>query len=54
MTKKKELCFSLLIKTDQSFYKNFTIINKLVKLIDVLMQGKYYKVCRILNDDVLG
>ena len=37
MPKKKELCFSLLIKIDQSFYKNFTIINKLVKLIDVLM-----------------
>ena len=53
MPKKKELCFSLLIKIDQSFYKNFTIINKLVKLIDVLMQVKYYKVCRILNDDVL-
>ena len=53
MPKKKELCFSLLIKTDQSFYENFTIINKLVKLIDVLMEGKYYKVCRILNDEVL-
>ena len=53
MPKKKELCFSLLIKTDQSFYENFTIINKLVKLIDVLMQVKYYKVCRILNNEVL-
>jgi len=52
MPKKKELCFSLLIKTDKSFYENFTI-NKLVKLIEVLMQGKYYKVCRILNNEVL-